>query len=140
MATFYVNEAAFELPEIGFVDRTVNVLEATTSDGEIGVFVHRQPLAPGATLRQIMTEQLEQERRSLAGHAIVFDREAEVDGVAAILVGTRWRGEQIMVYQELAFVALQEVWLLIGVNAPVEKSEIAGEVMAHVLATMKLRA
>jgi hypothetical protein len=139
MGTYYANEAAFDLPDLGFVDRTINVLEATTDAGEIGMFVHRSSLPPGKSLRQIMTEQLAQEHRALAAHAILFEREATVAGSPAFQVGTQWRGKKIMVYQHLAFVALHDVWLLIGVNAPVERSDAADAVMDHILRTFKAR-
>lgn len=139
MSTFYVNEAAFDLPDIGFIDQTVHVLEAVTESGTVGMFMHRAPLPADKSLREMAAGQLEHERRTLTGHGVLFESEAEVGGAPALRFGTRWRGEKHMVYQHLAFIALADTWLLLGVNAAMEHRDMADKVMEHVLASFRLR-
>lgn len=138
--TYYVNEAAFELPDIGFVDRTVNELEARPGSGtELGVLVARSPLPADQSLLDVVRAHQDQERRSLRAWAIVFEREGVVDGASTVEVGIRWRGDEGMVYQRQAHLGLAEHVLLLVANAPIEEREACDACMDRILATLKLR-
>jgi hypothetical protein len=48
MASYYINEAVFDLPERTFDDKTIHGLEAKLPDGKtLGVLVHRRPIEAG---------------------------------------------------------------------------------------------
>lgn len=137
---YYVNEAAFELPDVPFVDSTVNVLEAKTTDGrELGVLVARSPLPKGRSLVDMVRAHQDQERRKLRAWSMLFEREDAFDGAAAIEVGVRWRSDEGMVYQRQAHLALGSEVLLFVVNATMEERDACDACMDHLLQTLKLR-
>ncbi len=138
--TYYVNEAAFELPDLEFSDRTVNELAATTDSGaELDVLVARTPLPSGKSLLDVVKAHQDQERRSLRAWAIVFEREGVFDGSAAIEVGIRWRGDDGMVYQRQTHLGLADHVLLLVANGPLEERPACDACMDRMLATLKLR-
>ncbi|NUP05554.1 MAG: DcrB-related protein [Polyangiaceae bacterium] len=140
MATYYINEAAFDLPDLGFSDQTVHVLRAkATSDGEINVLVFRNPLPEPKPAREVVTAHRDNERRSLAGFAVLFDREIELDGTVAIEAGIRFRHERGMVYQRNAHFVFADQHLLVVANAPFEDKDTCDRVMDHVLTTLRFR-
>lgn len=140
MATYYVNEASFELPDLPVRDRTVHVLEL--GDGQIpglGLMVARAEFPVGKSLREVVAAHLEHERRAMRGWALVFEREGEAGGQPMIEVGTRWRGDDGMVYQRQAHLGLDDTVLLLVGNGPLEERE---RIDAHVelaLSTLRLR-
>lgn len=139
MGTYYVNEAAFEVPE-GLVDRTVNVLEGETpGGGELGVLCVRTRLAAGKTLREVVAAHLDGERRALRAWELLDEEAADVDGAPAIRVRARWRADAGMVFQEQAHLVAGASWLLLSVNAPLEERAYAEATMERALATLRLR-
>jgi hypothetical protein len=90
--SYYLNEAAFSLPDLGFVDRTVNVLEARLGEGApVGLIIARQLVPPGKTLRQLAIDHLRADALRLSGFAVIEEKEAVVARVPAIDVRSRWR-------------------------------------------------
>ena len=140
MATYYVNEASFELPDTEVRDRTVNVIEL--GGGAIpglGLMVARADFPVGKSLREVVAAHMDHERRSLRSWSLVFEREGEASGQPMIEVGTRWRGDDGMVYQRQAHIGLDDVVLLLVGNGPLEERE---RIDAHVdlaLSTLRLR-
>jgi len=137
---YHVNEAAFTLPEFGFADRTVNVLEATGPEGQkLGLLVARSPYAPGKGLRDAVAEHQKQERRTLRAWSVLCERDSVVDGVPAVEVQIRWRSDEGMVYQRQAHIGLADVVLLFVANAPLEDREACDACMDQLLQTLSLR-
>jgi hypothetical protein len=140
MATYYVNEASFELPEGPLRDRTVNVLEL--GGGEIpglGLMVARSEFPVGKSLREVVAAHLEHERRSLRSWALVFEREGEAGGQPMIEVGTRWRADDGMIYQRQAHIGLDDTVLLLVGNGPLEERERVDAHVGLALSTLQLR-
>ncbi len=53
MASYYLNEAALDLPERPFVDKTIHGLQCKLPSGKtLGVLIHRRPAEPG---REVLT-------------------------------------------------------------------------------------
>jgi len=137
---YYVNEAAFELPDFGFVDRTVNVLEAAASDGRtLGVLLARSPFLPGSSLIEMVQAHQEQERRSLRAWSLLFERDGVFDGVSGIELGVRWRSDDGLVYQRQAHLGLEREVLLFVANAPLEERATADGCMDRLLETLRFR-
>ena len=120
MATYTFQEAIIDLPDLGFVDRTIHVasipIEAV-SDGEVGIFVHRAEHPERVDLRAIARAEIEQENTSLLAFAVLNVSEIDTRVGPAVHVATQWRGLDGMGFQRLGFNSLGPVWLLVGVNA-----------------------
>ncbi len=135
-----MNEGAFELPEIGLVDRTVHLLEAPLpGGGALGLSIARAPIPPGRTLRELASAYLlgEAERRS--GYAVLEERDGERAGAPAIDVCARFRQDGSVTYQRQAHLCASSTWILFEMTAPLAEREACDEHMERVLATLKLR-
>lgn len=141
MPNFYINEAAFDLPELGFVDETIHVLRAKAiDDGDVSVLVFRSPVSEGKSLREVVASHHDAERRTLAGYAVLFEREIEVASSLVVESALRFRGEGGMMYQRNAHLLVPDhQHLLVAVNGPFEHSELCDRTMEHVLSTLQLR-
>jgi hypothetical protein len=141
MTAYYMNEAAFELPEIGFVDRTVTVLETKApGGGELSVVIQRNPLPVGRSLRDVVTEQLTKIARSLRAYSVMEERDIEIAGAPAIEVFARWRGDDGMLYTRQAHLSLGETWLVVAGNAPMEERDLCDKCVEQVIGTFRIRA
>lgn len=135
---FYMNEAAFELPDLPMVDVTVTAIDATTPSGDpIGIRVHRAPLPPKKTLREIVADHVAEANRSLPSYGLEDQREIEVAGVPAIAIAARWRGKTGMNYTRHAHLAVQGLWLIVSVNGGLGDIAAVDHVMDHVLSTLR---
>jgi hypothetical protein len=135
---YYMNEAAFELPDLPLKDVTVTALDATGPSGDpLGIRVHRQPLPPKKTLREIVAEHVAEARRSLPSYELADQREIEVAGVPAIAIAARWRGQAGMNYTRHAHLAVQGLWLIVSVNGGLGDIAAVDHVVDHVLSTLR---
>ncbi len=90
-----MNEAAFELPAIGLVDRTVTRLDAVSEEGRAQkIVVHRSRMPEGKTLADLAAGSLREAGVRLRLHEALFTREIGVAGALAIDLGAQWRGER----------------------------------------------
>lgn len=136
-----MNEAMFDLPEGGFVDRTVTYLEGTAPSGaDVVLLVERHPFTPGKSLRQLAAGHMDDARKRLRGYSVLFQRDVEVAGTPAIDVGVRWRDEDgVPVYTRQTHVGLGSTWLIVAAEAPVADREFCDASIDHVLSSMQLR-
>lgn len=135
---FYMNEAVFELPDPGFIDRTVTSLDGKTpSGGDVGIRVHRQPLEPERSLRETVEAHVVEATRSLPAYALLWKRDAEIGGAPAIELAARWRGHEGMAYTRQAHFAVQGLWLLVSVNVGVDAVDFADQTIDRVLGTLR---
>jgi hypothetical protein len=138
--TFYMNEAAFDLPDAETADRTVNELVFRAADGaSFSLTVHRQPIGPNETLASLVAANLERAQRSLPCQALLFQREIEVAGVPGIEVAVEWRGEQSMLYTRQAHIALRGAWLVFAGNSPLAARDECDALLDRVLASFHPR-
>lgn len=145
MAAYYMNELAFELPDMGFVDRTIYDLDGQLPNGDVlGVLVVREPIAPGKSLREAVDEHLLREAKRLGGYAVLGDREATIGGAPAIEVCTRWRHGRGAYYTREAHLdhagaTGTRARLLITMTTPLHAKGACDEHVDHLLSTLRLR-
>jgi hypothetical protein len=141
MGSFYMNEAMFDLPDAGFVDRTVTHLVGT-SPGNDGVLllVERRPLPVDKSLREVVAALGKDAMTRFLGYRVLFEREIEVASQLALDVGARWRSEAgEPVYVRRGHLALGETWLMITGEAPIGEREFCDAYIDHVLASLRIR-
>lgn len=140
VAAYYTNDAAFELPDIGLVDRTVTTLDVTRPGVRAhSLSIHRLPLPEGEDLAARVKANLDRASRKLRSHKVLFVRETEIAGRPAIETAAEWRGGMAMVYTRQAHLAVESRWLVFSANAPLDERETCDEVMERALSTFRLR-
>jgi hypothetical protein len=140
MATFYMNEGAFDLPDLGFTDQTVHLFSAPLEGGgELGLVIARSKLPPGKTLADVVAAHVERESKTLRAFSVLSRREAQLENVPAIDVACRYRSGAEMTYQRQFHFVAYGLWLLVGTSAPLEKRAACDECLGHVLGSFRLR-
>jgi hypothetical protein len=140
MTHYYVNEAMFALPERGFVDRTVNVLESPLSgDVPLSVAIRRVPLSEGKTLRELVDEEIATTTEKTKGFTIVDDAEVSVADTPAILIRARCRYREIAHYQRQAHFAFDGTWLALAVAGPYADRAACDETFDRIVQSLTWR-
>jgi hypothetical protein len=140
MSVYYMNEAAFELPDVQIVDETVTLLTFPSPSGrKIQVNAQRFPLAEGKSLRETVAAQVGQASRTLRAYSLLFERDSEIAGLPAIEIAARWRSDDDMIYTRQAHIAIDRTWLVFAGNAPLEERGICDEYLDGVLSTLRIR-
>jgi hypothetical protein len=141
MGSFYMNEAVFDVPDAGFVDRTVTHLEGTSPGGNgVLLMVERRPLAVDKSLRQVVDALGKDAMTRFIGYRVLFEREIEVASQPALDVGARWCAEsREPLYVRRTHLALGETWLIITGEAPIVEREFCDAYIDYVLASLRLR-
>ena len=133
-----MNEASFDLPDAGFVDRTVTYLEGKAPSGaDCVLMVERSPLPAGKTLRQAAAEHMNDGKKRLRGYTLLFNRVSEIAGVPAVEIAARWRDEAGLVYSRQAHLVLGPTLLIVAGEAPIEEKEFCDAYLEHVLASLR---
>jgi len=139
MTTYHTNEGSFELPEVGFADRTVHLFEVPLDEGgELAFIVCRTPMPEGKSLREVVLAHVAHEAKQLGGFKILAEEERTWAGVPALEVASRWRSEGAVVYQRQAHLAANGLWILFGLNAPLEARAAGDAILDHVLSSFRL--
>lgn len=119
MPTYYVNEAAFTLPERGFVDRTLHRLESPlTGEDPLGVEIRRLPMEAGKSLRQLVDAEVTKTKEKVNGFTIVEEAEVTLAGAPAIVLRARLRARDLVYIQLQAHVAFEGTWIAFVVTGP----------------------
>jgi len=150
MASYYMNEAGFELPERTFVDKTIHGLEATPAEGgTLAVFVHRRPIkresAGGSDieqegpLRELVDENIALNLKRLSAFAVVEDTAASVGGLPGFVLRTRWRQNKLTFCQLQAHVIFEGVHMIFAVGAPLTEEPACDETFDSILQTLTWR-
>jgi hypothetical protein len=140
MPAYYVDEAAFVLPDKGFVDRTIHCLESPLPGGDVlTITMRRSPLEPGKSLRELVEEEVASSRAKISSFAVLGATEATVGGAPAIVLRARWRSDEVAYYQAQAHVAVGETWVAIAVSGPSGERAACDEAFSHVLETLAWR-
>ncbi len=144
-----MNEAMFDLPEEGFVDRTLTCISGFTPSGaELMLIVERRPLEPDATLRQSVAGHMLDAETRFRGYRLLFERELEIEGFGAFDVGARWRSDAGQpIYTRRVHLALDQatreiggrVWLIFTCEVFFDEREAADAHLTHVIGSLKLR-
>jgi hypothetical protein len=136
-----MNEAMFDLPEAGFVDRSVTYLLGTSPGGAaVLLLIERRPFPAGKSLRQVVTDHGRDAARRFMGYQVILEREVQVASCPALDVGARWRTEEgEPIYARRAHLSLGSIWLMITGEAPFAEREFCDAYVDHVLASLRLR-
>jgi hypothetical protein len=138
MSAYYMNEASFDLPEVGFVDRTVTYLEGKSPGGvTVVLMVERSRLPEGKSLRQMASAHMNDGKKRLRGYTLLFDRVSEIAGASAIELGARWRDDAGLVYSRQAHLVLGPSLLVLAGETPIEEREFCDAYMDHILASLQ---
>ncbi len=141
MGDYYTNEAAFDLPEVGFVDQTVTYLEAPVGEDEqIALMIEREAMPEGKSLAEAVAQHIAEARARLGNYSVMFERTREVDGAEALEYAARWRDEDGMVYTRTAHLARGGRWFIYATEGPLEHRGLCDEMLDHVLSTLRMRA
>jgi hypothetical protein len=144
-----MNEAMFDLPEPGFVDRTLTCISGFTASGaELMLIVERRPLGRGTSLRQAVTEHTEDAETRFRGYKVLFEQEIQIAGHGAIDVGSRWRSDAgAAIYTRRVHLALDNaerevegrVWLIFTCEVFYDERDAADAHLTHVIGSLKPR-
>lgn len=140
MARYYVDEAAFDLPDIGLVDRTATRLEAFSPEGdELALRVNRARLPAGKTLSDLVSENVRNAEINLRAHKVLFRRDVEIAGHPAVEIASEWHGNQGMIYTRQAHLAVEGTWIVFSGNVPLAERAACDQVVEHATATFRVR-
>lgn len=141
MPTYCVNEAMFNLPERGFVDRTLHRLESPLPGGDdpLGVEVRRRPMEPGKSLRQLVDAEVAATKEKGAGFTLVEEAEVTMAGAPAIVLRARLRTEDTVCHQLQAHVALGETWIAFTVTGPQAERAACDETFDRIVRSLEWR-
>jgi hypothetical protein len=140
VSLYYLNEAVFELPADGMVDRTVHRLDAPLGGGAaVSLTVHRAPMPAGRTLAELAQENARNAGIQVPAHRVVFQREIEVDGRAAVDIAAEWDGEGGRNYTRQAHLDAGGTWLVFAVNAPEGERAACDALLEQALSTFRGR-
>lgn len=135
-----MNEAAFDLPEVGFVDRSVTYLEAPIGDGDESIsLVVERASAEERDLARIVDEHIADARKRLRGYAPIHRRERTVERMPALDLAARFVDDDGSAYTRSVHLVLDDVWILIASEGPAEHRGFCDECLEHVLSTLRLR-
>jgi hypothetical protein len=140
MAAYYVNEAAFTLPDIGFVDRTLHRLESPLSgDDLLKVEIRRLPVEHGRRLRELIDEDTAVTKAKASGYTILDEIDAALGGLPAVLLRARFRANDVAYYQLKAHVLVESTWVLLLVSGPYSDRAAADETFERVVQSLEWR-
>ncbi len=136
-----MNEGAFDLVGATFTDRTAHQLAARHPEhGEVNVVVQRSAFPVGKSLRELVSERHAEEQRRLPGFTLTRVDVAEVGGLPAIVVSSRFRdGSGNVGYQRQAHFALGETWVQILVAAPMAASAVCDDWFDTLVRSIEVR-
>jgi hypothetical protein len=138
--TYYTNWAAFDLPDVPFVDRTTHCLELLDPE-HLGVLlvVVRETFPEGKTLRELAAGRVAEEMARIRGFTLLSNEQGEWSGMPAVEVTSRWRHEGRAIYQRQAHLALGDSWTYFSVNGPLEHKDACDAYMARIRASLQPR-
>jgi hypothetical protein len=141
MASYYINEARFAVPERAFVDRTIHLLEfGLPGGGAIGVIVGRLRMEEGQSLRDMVEKHVADDKKRLSGFTVLDETERTVGGAPAILLRSRWRNDGSALYQLQAHVAVDGTRMLFAVTGPLRERAACDETFDGLLESLVWRA
>lgn len=140
MASYYLNEAAIDLPERAFSDKTIHGLEAKLpGEKTLGVFVHRRSVEGHKSLRELVDEQVKLNEQRLMGFTVLDDEGTVVGGVPGVVLKTRWRSEKKELCQLQAHVVREGQHMIFAVSGPLDERAACDETFDSILSTLTWR-
>jgi hypothetical protein len=139
VSTYYMNWAAFELPDPA-ADRTTHVVELPhPRHPGITLVIYHEDFPAGKTLTDLVAARVADETIRLAGYGVLERTETEWAGQPALEVASRWRHEGRAIYQRQAHLAVGSTWTSFALIGPVEAREICDAWLDGVRQSLRLR-
>jgi hypothetical protein len=140
MASYYMNEAVFDLPGRRFLDKTVHGLDAKLPGNQtLGVLVHRREVGPTESLRQVVDDNIALNRKRLSFYELIDDRQVSVSGVPGVVVRASWRSEKSHYIQLQAHVVFDGKAMIFAVTAPIHERPVCEETFEVLLGSLTWR-
>jgi len=140
MAAYYIDEAVFELPDLGFVDCTLHRLESPLSGGDaLTIEVRRAPIERGKSVRQLVDGEHAAQRSKHDGFQIIQDAETSIGGAGAIVTRARLRALDAVYSQHKGHVAHGDTWITFAVTGPQREQAACEEAFERVLTSLEWR-
>jgi hypothetical protein len=140
VSTFYLNWAAFELPEAEVIDRTTHTIEIRHPDHEsFGLVVRQMPMPFGKTVRQMAAERMAAEMARLSGYTVLESREVVWCDAPGIEVVARWRGEGEVFFQRQVHFELGGVLRAFSLAGPLASRAACDEWFEQIRTSLRLR-
>lgn len=113
---YYVNEAAFSLPQRPLIDRTLHRLMAPLEGEEdpLAIEIRRVPMDPEKSLREVVAA----EHATLSGIVSAETSATSLDGTPALIVRAKLRARDTLYVRLEAHVVFDGTWLAFVVTAP----------------------
>jgi hypothetical protein len=138
--TYYTNWAAFELPDVPFVDRTTHCVEIIDpAHPGVLLVVVRADFPAGKTLRELAAGRVAEEMAQIKGYAVLANEETEWAGTPAFEICSRWRHEGRAVYQRQAHLALGDSWTYFSVSGPLDHRDACDAYLGRLRRTFQPR-
>jgi hypothetical protein len=145
VSTYYLDEAAFTLPDLGFVDRTLHRLESPlpdadgASDDPLGVEIRRLPIERGKRLRELVDGDIASTRAKVNGFMVLDEVSISLSGAPAILVRSRFRARDVAYCQLKAHAQLEATWLTVVVTGPYRERAACDEAFDRIVQSLQWR-
>jgi hypothetical protein len=139
VTVYYMNEGAFELPDVELKDRTTHVLEAEDGGHSLTLVVVRTALPEGKSLRQMAQLRVLDEMGRLSGYAVLGEREASWSGLPALEFASRWRHDGRAIYQQQGHLALGATWIYLALSAVFEAQAVVDAWFDRIRESFRLR-
>lgn len=150
MPNYYVNEAMFALPDLGFVDHTLQRLELPLSGAAgpsddapsvdpLGIEIRRVPMERGKSLRELVEGDTAATTAKVNGFTVLDRTEVALSDAPAVLLRTRFRARDVAYYQLKAHVAVARTWIVFVVTAPFAERAACDETFDRMLQTLEWR-
>ena len=118
MATYFMDEGAFELTIPGLRDITTHTLVAEVEGGPVALLVLRSRLPEGIELEHAVGRHRREQSLRFLGFEELGERERLVGGAPALEVRSRYREDTAIVYRREAHVlSPRRVWLVLAMRA-----------------------
>jgi hypothetical protein len=141
VTTFFMNEASFDLPDLGFTDRTItHLVDAVPGAPDVVMRVERWPLPVGKSLRQLAAELSATATKGLRDYKVLAEREGAGAGLPALDVAARWRtADGSPIYTRRLHVAQGSTWLVVVCEAPLSERDRCDANADRIAATLTIR-
>jgi hypothetical protein len=140
MWTFYMNEAALDLPDDA-VDRSTTHVVMSTESGMPATFeVERLNRGASGKLQDDYASYVSDLRVRLRRFSVVFQREGLVDDEGALEVGVRWQNaDQKAMYTRQTHLYRGATWVILAIEGAFEAREELDALFERLLATLRFR-
>ncbi len=133
--TYHLDEAVIRVPE-GFLDRTMNVLEWVTPEGERVVLVIQRELSPA--LDEYVEQQIAEYPSRFSGYRLVTAQKRG-DGPPAIELAIRSRSDAGAMHHQQLFITIEQGVLIATATGKVAAADMCEKLIAELYASFQVR-